>query len=207
MAFISDSKSFCFININRIGGGTVSSLLKKQVEDIQTGKSVISTMRNVLDLFPKISDYHTFTFVRCPYDWLVSMYYNINTNELHPDYIFVKDLNFYHFVQWLYEVGMNREESDFQPFYRKQTDFISVDNELKVNKIYKFEGMSNDSGTSNVLHLFLQLNLLMPRSIPMVNKSDRPLGWDNMYDSKIYKLVNHIFAEDFKNFNYKTYGC
>lgn len=205
MSIISDKHKFCFININRIGGGTINTLLKKQVEDIQYSTPPICTVEHTNNLFPKISDYHKFSFVRCPYDWLVSIYYHITNHEMHTDHLFVRGLNFHDFIKWLDKFGMKRKESDLQPIYKTQTDFLFIDDTLVVDKIYKFEGLSNDAGTSNILHLFLNLNLLMPNNIPMINRSERPLGWDSLYDYETYKLVNRIFEEDFKNFNYKMY--
>ena len=207
MAIISDKKKFCFININRVGGGSIKSLLAKQANDTETTTPIISTIKSNIELHPHIKDYNKFSFVRCPYDWLVSIYYNIINHSQHPDYFYVKDLNFFDFIKWMCDVGMKREESDLQPFYRTQTDFVFINDELAVNKIFKYEAMCNDAGTSNIMHLFLQLKLEMPKNVPMLNKSQRPFGWQELYDNGIYKLVNRVFAEDFKNFNYRTYEC
>lgn len=205
MALISDKHKFCFTHIIKTGGTTITLLLKEQVDDLIFTNPLHSSIKNDLINYPKIKDYFKFSYVRNPYDWLVSLYSYILMFPDHPDYKNIVNLTFYEFIQWLNDVGLKREENTSQPCYRTQTDLLFNKNKLAVDTFYKFESLCNDNNTSSVISLFYNLNLEIPKSIPLTNKSHRPVNWDSNYDLKTYRLVNKIFMCDFKNFKYQIH--
>ena len=203
MSIISSEKRFCFIHIERTGGTTIRHLLGAQLNNLELVRTANPSLEKTLATFPKAKDYYKFAFVRCPYDWLVSLYSHLITPSVHnTDYLYVKDLNFHDFIKWLDDVGMKRKETDKEHAYRTQTNSIFLNGELGVDDIYRFESICNDLGESNVNNLFKKLSLKKPEYIPMLNKSERPFDWYDKYDKKTLKLVNRIFADDFNNFNY-----
>ena len=123
----------------------------------------------------------------------------------HPDYKNISNLTFYDFIEWLNDVGLKRDENDNQPCYRTQTDLIFVKGKLGIDNFYKFESLCNDNNTSSVSSLFYNLNLEIPKTIPVTNKSERPISWGTSYDLKTYKRVNKTFMSDFKNFKYQMH--
>lgn len=204
MAVISDKYKFCFTHIIKTGGTTLTLLLKEQVDDLILTNPLHSSIKYDLDNYPRIKDYFKFAYVRNPYDWLVSLYSYICMFTDHPDYKLVNYLSFYEFIVWLSDVGLKRNENE-KPCYRTQTDLLFVKGKIAVDNYYKFEDLCDDNNTSNVFSLFYNLDLEMPKSIPVTNKSERPINWNTNYDLKTYKLVNKIFMQDFKNFKYQTH--
>jgi len=206
MAIISRKNKFCFIHINNTGGTTITTLLKEKVDDLEILGKRHSTISQALNEIPKIMDYYyKFAYVRNPYDWLVSMFSYITTNDKHPDYDLLKKTSFYEFIQWLDNHGLKRKEGDGLPVYRKQTDFVFKRGEIMVDDLYRYENLCDDTGLSNANTLFLKLGFDMPYKIPVLNKTERTLNWDNLFNVKTYRLVNELFSEDFKNFKYKKH--
>jgi len=205
MAILSRKNKFCFIHVNNTGGTTITELLEDVVGDLEVLGSVHSTITDALSKVPKIMDYYKFAYVRHPYDWLVSMFSYITINDKHPDYNLLKNSSFHEFIEWLDNHGLKRKEADGLPVYRKQTDFIFKRGELMVNDVFHYEQLCNDMGLSNANTLFLKLGFDMPDKIPVLNKTERTLNWDNLYNIKTYRLVNELFSEDFKNFKYKKH--
>lgn len=204
MAVISNKKKLCFIHIHRTGGGTITELLNQQVNDLVITPYLHSTLFNTIKCNPIVEEYTKFAFVRNPYDWIVSLYSSaIDSAYQNKDYKEVKNMSLYTFVEWIHDVGMKREEKKYSNFYRTQTDFLYINNKLAVDIIYQYEGMCNDGDTSNLYSLFLNLNLYMPKTVPLLNKSERPFNYIELFDNKTLKLVNKIFKDDFINFNYK----
>ena len=206
MSIISNNHNFCFIHIHRTGGTTVKNVLAKQVDDIKTIYGNICTLEFAKNFCPFIEDYFKFSFVRNPYDLVVSIHSSI-TDKKTSDYYSIKDLTFYEFIQWLYDVGFKKEESPLYTFYRTQTDFLSINNKIGIDKIYKYETICNDAESSSIYSVLVNLGLSLNTKIPITNKSFREFLFQNYYDSKSYRLVNKIYKEDFKNFKYPMYVC
>lgn len=206
MSVISDSKNFCFIHIHRTGGKTVKDVISKQIEDLRLIYGNLCTLDTAFNFYPYLDNYNIFSYVRNPYDLVVSIYENILSDPNIVDYYAIKNLSFYEFINWLYYVGFKKEETTYSTFYRTQTDFLLVDNKIKVDNIFKFETLSNDNSSSSLSTILLNLNLDFS-NIPITNRSNRKICFQDYYDVKSYRLVNKIFKSDFENFNYKMYVC
>ena len=205
MAIISAEKKFCFIHIHRTGGSTLRHLLAQEVKNMEYYNPLHCTLQYVIDRRPEVTDYFKFSYVRNPYDLLVSLYSFLNKQAINPDHTYVKSLSFHEFVVWLHDVGFKREESDKEPFYRTQYDCLMINGNMGVDTIYKYETLCNDTATSSINSLFNRLEIDTPKHIPLLKKSDRPIVWNDSYDSKTYKLVNNMFKKDFKTFKYSIH--
>lgn len=203
MSLISNNHFLLFIHIPRTGGHTIRRCLEESIPDLQVKKPIHSTIEKNLNDIPHLSSFFKFSYVRNPYDLLVSTYCYINQSNDNSDYKYLNNLSFFDFINWIGDVGFKREENDAEPFYRTQTQYLSINNEIAVDKTFKNEMLCNDMGTSNLLGLFLQLDLKLPEHIPLLRKSERHLSYDDYYDYKSYRLVNKLYKEDFKNFKYK----
>lgn len=203
MSVVSHSKKILFVHIARTGGSSVIDCLKKKINDILTIPPHHSTIEKTLTTFPDLYYYYKFSYVRNPYDLLVSTYCNILTSLSNTDYQYIKNLSFQDFVSWIADVGFKREEADGEPFYRTQTNCLFYQGKKIVDDFFKFESLCNDMGTSNLLTIFSKLEIDFQDHIPLLKKSNRSFGYQEYFDSKSYKLVNQIYKEDFKNFKYK----
>lgn len=204
MSVISSNHKFCFVHIPRTGGTTIKYLLGKQVTDLIETKIKNATIDNLIYDNHDCYEYYKFSFVRNPYDWLVSLYSDATNNSNHLDYPLLKNFSMYDFLIWLQDVGLKREQSSISPFYRKQNEYIKFGGGIFMDNVYKYEDLCDDIGSSNVYSLFNNLGLNFPVKVPLLNKSDRNFIWANYFDYKSYRLVNEIFKEDFKFFRYKT---
>jgi hypothetical protein len=202
MPVISYSNKICFFHVYKTGGTTIRSLIKNSVKDFNIVDSLHGTVKESLKKHPYLRDFNTFSYVRCPYDWMFSLYNYIKMPIGHIDYKYVHDLDYNSFLTWVADVGMKRDE-DCVSFYRTQTDFLFYKKSIFPKKIYKTEELCNDNSTSNVMSLFYNLGLDLPKEVPVLNKSNRPISWGEHYNTKTYKLINTIFKEDFKNFKYE----
>ena len=203
MSVISKKNFLCFIHIPRTGGHTVRRCMEEIIDDIEVKKPVHSTISKSFSDYPYLQSFLKFSYVRNPYDLLVSQYCYTSQSNNNTDYQYLKNMSFFDFINWIGDVGFKRQENDIEPFYRTQTQYLTYNNQIKVDKIFKNEMLCNDMGTSNLLGLFLNLDLKMPKHIPVLRKSERHFSYTQYYDSKTYKLVNKLFKEDFKNFKYK----
>lgn len=202
---ISESRKFCFIHIPRTGGTTINKLLSKEVDDLkEITNNTYSTIGDAYKLSPELisDDYYKFSYVRNPYDLLVSLFSSINFNINHPDYKIIRKLSFPEFIEWLNDVGMKREDDGNTPIYRKQSDYLFINNKLSVDYVYRYEEICDDMSTSNINSLFLKLGYDMPNNIPVLNKSERSFDWSYLYNDRAYRLVNRLFLDDFVNFKY-----
>lgn len=204
MAIISREHRICFIHIPRTGGRTIRTLLEKQINDLELIGDLHSSAQETINIFPEVKDYYKFTFVRNPYDRLVSIYSQINTQMEHPDYNEIRRLSFIEFIEWYKEVGMRRKIGDNLPLYNTQSSMMFRKDKLLVDEVFYFEQLCNDMDVSNLNALFTKINLEIPNKVPVLNKSERRIGWLNIFNEQSYTLINRVFEEDFKKLNYKN---
>lgn len=204
MSAISNTCKFIFIHIPRTGGTTLKKILTEQVNDLFIFPNEYPTIRKISFLNSDFRNFYKFTYVRNPYDWVVSLYAKISSDNNDLDYKSIKNLSFYDFIVWLCDDAMKRKEDGVKPFYRLQTEYFQIDNEYLIDKIYRFEDLCNDMGGSNAHSLFNTLNLDFPRHIPLISKSERKFAYQDYYDFNSYKLVNQFFKSDFELLKYKT---
>lgn len=137
----------------------------------------------------KWNTYFKFTFVRNPYDRLISGYNHMNNNNLPLKQFLlnkdkVNDLKFIHV---------------FMPQLRH---IINENNKMFINYIGKFENLENDLQ-------FVLLNILKFKNIyhnPMIKINFRPHNhFSNYFDQDSLNIVNKLFFNDFNRFKYKMY--
>jgi hypothetical protein len=199
---ILEKEKICFIHIIKTSGISLSKVFSKYISDSHMRKNFgfkdglwpetihineqHSTLKESLVFMEKKGiDYRLYNFitiVRNPYSWIGSIWYSF---ELHNTYKTLKD-----YIIFLYENPINFRQ--FIPNKNIQYDYIKCDN-IVVN-YYKFEenpiqNICSDIGVDyNNTHL---------------NKKnyDRLKIFD--YDDEMINMVNKLFLEDFKKFDYK----
>ena len=197
---ISHSKKFIFVHIPKTGGTSVEHKLRKYGTVLQ-GKgnfdsiyykhaTALSIKRIMGDEYDK---YFKFTFVRNPWDWVVSNYafnrglgrpWIINTgyslSGKVPDW--AKDMSFSEWLVWWIDT-----------LYPSQSVmFTRANGEPLVDAIFKFESLTSDF---NKLKTRLQLYIWRPR-LPHLKSSNRRADYKSYYDDQSMKLVQEHFALD-----------
>ncbi len=135
----------------------------------------------------KFDDYFTFTFVRNPFDWQVSLYQFMREKKSHPQHSLMLSMNFKDYIKW-----RCTEEPEHQTF------FILDDKEQNlVNFIGKFESLEKD------LKKVCDINGLKMKQLEHLGSSNRK-DYREYYDSESQKLLVDTFKKDFEFLNYST---
>lgn len=131
--------------------------------------------------------YFKFSFVRNPYDWLVSLYHYIKGSKAHRDYKLANELSFKDYV--------NREINN-KPYL--QSDFLTDENGfLIVDYIGHTENIQ-----AAMNYIFNKLDI-GKKNIGHENFSSRDKNYLKYYDKQLKKDVYFYFKKDFEIFGYE----
>jgi len=207
---IGDIKQFIFIQIPKTGCTSIQQLLAKTGgRSIQGADNWNSpyfkhiTYRELQDQLPgeTIDQYYSFTFVRNPYDWLVSNYeycrgVHVPYMKRHgyksweefgkrKDDVVLKHLGFKDWLKWYVD-----------NLYGTQYEMIVNDNdEIGVDYVGKLENIQQDYE-----HICEQLDI-SKQTVPHVNKTDHD-NYSEYYDDESREIVQHNYKQDFELLGY-----
>jgi len=144
----------------------------------------------------KWKSYYKFTFVRNPYDKLISAFKFSKQNNMID-----KNLSLYDFLT----KKNNYSSYVYSHAYIQQTDhLLNLNNKLDINYIGRFQCLYEDLnqvlfnlGIKEIKHVKLIENNTI------YNKSNIESNYINYYDLSTIMLTNDLFSDDFKNFNFK----
>ena len=158
-------------------------------------------LKEALRQFHRTKDYFKFTFVRNPYDRVVSFYHHFahvrgtlltpDPYHPHPRYHGYRD-----FVNRIVEDKYWNYEIHFRP----QHSFIDID---QMDFIGRFENFEND-----INHIFQTLNMPAYVQLPHDRKSDYESECDcpypvrGFFDTKSANSIYEYFKRDFELFGY-----
>lgn len=229
------NQNLLFIHIWKTGGTSLSNYLEKEhdfkdsfksnnlIENsknkikIFLGKSILSKHTYALDIKKGIGDsqfekLYKIAFVRNPYDWLVSWYSFVSSNQISPDtgkpwrhhlYPIIKDLSFDDFIIWVTKnngltVSASRKNSLFKnkiPFLQK--DWITdLDGNVIVDYIGRYEYLKEDSQK-----ICCQIGINFS-TLPKINVTNKKGMYKDYYTKETSSLVYAYFREDFELFGY-----
>lgn len=172
-------------------------------------------LSEILNLFPHSSEYFKFSFVRNPFDRLVSIYHEFRKNRgnrYSEKVILDKPLlsefdvsnndidNFRNFCS-------NLQNSNWinDLFFKPQFNFLTIENKLSVDFIGKFENIDND-------WLFVRDKIGFPNTPLQKNVGGEPRGfirgsnhqpYQNYYTQKEIDIVSKIYKKDLDLFGYE----
>lgn len=176
---INHSEKWAFLHIPKTGGNSLSQILLT-IE----GTEYITT-HNDLSAFGDIEDYFIFTFVRNPYDRIISGWNYCNKYNIPFD----NYLN----------INFNANSYDYWHVFMPQSRHIINNNgKININFIGKFENIENDLiivlnklGFNNIVH------------IPFKKNSKKHDNYLTYYNKQIYEKVNKIINDDLILFDYE----
>jgi hypothetical protein len=206
---ISHKHKVVFVHIPKTGGTSIESALgilgidnkgsSKPNKDILFGKYKGKALqhlsiREIKKIKNTPSDYFTFSFVRNPYDRIVSEFFwrrqtigIINKNMT--------------FKEFLFKIVIPKRERMLSydlrdDHFYDQLDFLTDENgEIIVDFIGRFENLENDF---NKVCQICKINT----KLPLILKSQRK-DYKFYYDKETIDIVTKLYKKDIKTFNYK----
>jgi len=164
------------------------------------------------DIDSKIfEDFFTFTFVRNPYEKIISAYYYLkrilnesgniktrNTKE-NPDYF----INFNTFIK---NYNLVNNISYYHAFITQYEQLLNYNGKINISYIGKLDNLDND-----LINILSILNIKDIKHINEIynsvkyNKSEKNINIANEYDEESFLFVNNFFKKDFETFNFEKY--
>ena len=128
---------------------------------------------------------YSFSFVRNPWDWQVSLYHFIQTNKFNPQRGLVSSMKFDDYIKWRVEEDRHLQSSFiFDRHGNQLVDFVG-----------RFENLSEDFAT-------VCSKVGVDASLPHENASKHD-GYKKYYNDTTAALIADAFKEDIDAFGYE----
>lgn len=181
---VSDSAKILFLHVPRTGGTTTTEVLLKNLPD---AKMVLPQHASVKtappNFFEQYSDYFKFTFVRNPWDRMVSWY---SLLKMSHDDMFKN-------IQTLGEFA----DSVRGYYWFNQIDHLCDENgNIFMDRICRHEDFENE-----LVHV-LNTNNIPYKSIPRLNHSERQ-EYRSYYTEGCKELIAELCHRDIEYFSYR----
>ena len=140
-----------------------------------------------------------FSFVRNPFDWVVSLYEFIRENDTHPNYEEVIQMDFERFCKWNVDSIRNKKDNA-NGSYHTLSEFLfdSKSGELLVDFVGKLETYEEDCKK------IFDVLKISDDKIPHINQtSSRNKDYRSYYTERCRDIIADGFYYDLVNFNYK----
>ena len=179
-----ERKDVLFTHIPKTGGTTIKAIFKGRITLFR------DHMHITKDNIDQYRHYYKFTFVRNPWQRLASMYRvnELKVNKL-SDFKMFPYHSFRHYVESLTESN--------HPMRDNQLDFISVDGQVEIDFIGRFENYSHDFYT---LCDNIGINATLDRKLRYHGEYNY---LDYYKDDELVKLVGEYYSKDVEYFCYK----
>jgi len=186
---ISHRHRFIFVHINKTGGTSIEKVFKPKADqrDVRLKHAPVGEYKQ---RFPdQFDSYFKFSFVRNPWDWLVSRYHWSRYRQR---------LITFEFPEFLVRV----ERGDLpEPWMTEavapQIDRITIDGTIAVDFVGRFERLDDDFD-----HVCSVLRLEARPPLSHVFKSDHAFYAD-YYDDETKATVERLYAADIEAFGYR----
>lgn len=140
---------------------------------------------------------YKFTFVRNPFDWVVSLYEFIKNNPTHPNFNEINGLSFEDFCVWNVTSIKNKKQNSNGAF-NTLTDFVFDDKEILVDFYGKIENYDNDA---KIICDRLKIPFIKTPHLNENKKRDK--DYRKYYNEKSKQIITDCYYYDLVNFNYK----
>ena len=213
MALLNNHNKFIFFHLYKCGGTSLRDILKPHLSEIIYPNRFVelgnahSLPRDIRDIYKNLNkielfnSYFKFTFVRNPFDWLLSIYYYILKNVNHNEHFKVKVMSLSDFINYYINDMIKSNESKDLGHNKVTTlyDYVTDENgNILLDFIGKFESMEND------MKFICQTLGIQYKNIPLLNvNSAKEKDYKKYYDDNSKKLIEKYFEKDLDYFNYK----
>lgn len=182
------NEPFIFIHINKTAGTSIGRAIGLPIKDHLTAKEIIAKIGE-----EKWREAYKFTFVRNPWDKVVSLYeYRRKKNKTR---IAALNVTFSDWIKMTHgpspDTAYYNNPKSFQP----QVEWLKDnDGKISIDFVGKFESINEDfNHIKNAIGLDAEL--------PHLNASSRT-DYRSYYDDETRKLIEHWYREDIERFGY-----
>lgn len=213
--FVEHSKRIAYLPIAKVGTSSIkASIYKMTVQDYNIIHGELEFVEDISLKLPiwvkahdknKYNEYYKFTFVRNPFNRLVSCY----ENKYHSDKKRIGvSMKFLYFQTYL--LGYLKEDNGFKEFVKKMAKIplkfadphfipqsyyiLDKNGACRVDYVGKFENFEHDWAWLMEKYSFAPLS--------HYNKTDK-VNWMDYYDRKTAELVYMYYEKDIKSFGYE----
>lgn len=194
---------FLFIHIYRTGGTSLRSMLVsrhwgRQSREIHGSHPLARDVKNHMAK-AEFDQAFKFSFIRNPFDWLVSIYSYIRQVPSHPDHATVTPMEFPEFVRWWCHDMMKRDYIYGTNGCTTLTGFLTdTDGSCLVDYIGRMERFDTDAA-----EVAERIGFGPDFQVPHLNKARRSSTYRSRYDATAHEIAEEAFAEDLLRFNYQ----
>ena len=187
------SKSFFFVHIFKTAGTSVERALDIPKVHLRLNEAeyIFTQLLREVDFW---ANSYKFSVVRNPWDLVVSQYaYEKQSNR---SQLKMSKRSFEEWVKLVYE-DRKIQYCDTPKFFSSQSSWLKDGrNKIALNKILRFENISEDSK-----ELFDELGMI-PVALPRAYVSNRRRNYKDYYNDETRKIVETFFREDCERFSY-----
>jgi hypothetical protein len=180
--------NFIFIHINKTGGTSIANAIGLPQKRHLTVREVINIVG-----YKDWNDAFKFTFVRNPWDKVVSHYrYRIKTNQ---NEMKKADLSFKEWVVKTYSENKDYHYYDYPKMFQPQVDWLKDETGLvRVDFIGRFENLHSDFE-------YVRSKIKTRKELPHLNKTKRD-NYTKYYDEETKRIIREWFHDDIERFGY-----
>jgi chondroitin 4-sulfotransferase 11 len=182
----SDSLKTIFIHVPKTAGTSIKTSLGMKTSGTLMHKSATESSHLYSQEWNK---YFTFSFVRNPWDRVVSIFFYYQTQRQRhklPD-------NFNAFCS---DLEVNLDILGHPGLKYTQKKYISIDNQIAVDYVGKVENLQND------FNIICERLGIEHRILPHIRKTNHK-HYSEYYSEENRKKVAEVFREDIETFSYK----
>lgn len=209
--FYDPNKKFLYISVSKVGNTSIKASIyaMPEMDDYRNVHKAVHQQecRAHVDQLPNFKDYYKFTFVRNPFDRLVSCY----ENKLHTDResvgVTIKELIYDRYLMgylgkdkgfhdWAKRVCRVPDKYADRHFISQSFGMLDEDGELVLDFVGKFERFSSD------FEIIREKFDLAP--LPHYNRtSKKKKNWMEYYDLETAQKVYERYKTDIQLFGYQ----
>lgn len=180
---ISENPKFVWFRVAKTGTNSISKVFLDNNIDLTVNGFKISFFPN------QYRDYFKFTFVRNPWERVVSCYFNKVLTKVHPYYkkCFDKDFNF--FIDFINQQDLDHADCHI----RLQTQLIPID---QIDFIGHFETFSED-----LQYIASNLGIIL-KEIPHQNQTHHS-HYTQYYSEETKRIIDRKYKKDIEAFGYQ----
>lgn len=207
MALINDDKKFIFFHLYKCGGMSIRKYISDNTEstyEIQSGHSLPIDMKRQFehDGYPnKFDEYFKFSFVRNPFDWMVSVLFYAKRYSNHFMHNDVQNMDMERFIPYYMDFRNKNLQQQIEMFGSNRVvtikDYLFHNEKIMVDYLGKVENIEKD------LKKICKTIGIESDEIPLENTNPkRSKDYRQYYNETSKKMIEDNFGWELDIFKY-----